>query len=359
MSALLRPGRLDTAPDAAAAVTMADLPLVEGYRYSNRLYSMVGLQVGSLIWQWQSQSPSRIEEWVTLSDSHASIHLAFDGDAIGLQAEPFEWRGYSGETRLLAWTAHHEPLLELLRTVFRRDWVPESIGDCDAPAARACMRAGFSVAREDGICIVTGLVDFDAARVDVPDPAPASAARTPASYWHHVQARLPIILDEVDLARTELAAIAHGCIVRLDNRTLATDRPRVAIRAGSAHLIADIHQLQATVVGFAAASSGLDQFTCGGIDMNDDHASGTAPGAVTPGVDAAAVPVRLTFSAGRLVRRFGELADVAPGYVYELDKRLDDQSIAISANEVPIALGELVCVGDLVGIRVTRMLTRL
>ena len=78
-----------------------------------------------------------------------------------------------------------------------------------------------------------------------------------------------------------------------------------------------------------------------------------------PGVDAAAVPVRLTFSAGRLVRRFGELVDVAPGYVFELDKRLDDQSIAISANEVPIALGELVCVGDLVGIRVTRMLTRL
>ncbi len=118
-------------------------------------------EVGSLIWQWQSQSPSRIEEWVTLSDSDASIHLAFDGDAIGLQAEPFDWRSCSGDTRLLAWTAHHEPLLELLRAVFRRDWVPESIGDCDAPAARACMRAGFSVAREDGLCVVTGLVDFD------------------------------------------------------------------------------------------------------------------------------------------------------------------------------------------------------
>lgn len=349
MSALLRPGRLDSVHNAAA-VTMAGLPLVEGYRLSNRLYSMVGLQVGSLIWQWQSQSPSRIEEWVTLSDSDASIHLAFDGDAIGLQAESFDWRSYTGATRLLAWTAHHEPLLELLRAVFRRDWVPESIGDCDAPAARACMRTGFSVAREDGLCVVTGLVDFDPARVYVPDPAPASAARTPASYWQHVQARLPIILDEVDLARTELAAIGHGCIVRLDNRTLATDRSRVTIRAGNAHLIADIHQLQATVVGFAAASSGLDQFICGGIDMSDNHA---------PGVDAAAVPVRLTFSAGRLVRRFSELVDVVPGYVFELDKRLDDQSIAISANEVPIALGELVCVGDLVGIRVTRMLTRL
>ncbi len=161
---------------------------------------------------------------------------------------------------------------------------------------------------------------------------------------------MPIILDEVDLARTELAAIGHGCIVRLDNRTLATDRPRVAIRAGSAQLIADIHQLQATVVGFAAASSGLDQLTCGGIDMSDDHA---------PGVDAAAVPVRLTFSAGRLIRRFGELVDVAPGYVFELDKPLDDQSITISANDVPIAFGELVALGDLLGVRITRMLPRL
>ena len=164
------------------------------------------------------------------------------------------------------------------------------------------------------------------------------------------------------MSRSELAAVGRGCILRLDNRTLATSQPRVSISAGHARLVVDIRQLKATVVGFAAGSFGLEQPTFGGIDMNEESpvAAESAQAAAAParGIDAATLPVRLTFSAGRLIRPFGELSGISPGYVFELDKRLDDQSIAINANDVPIALGELVCVGDLVGIRVTRMLTR-
>ena len=42
--------------------------------------------------------------------------------------------------------------------------------------------------------------------------------------------------------------------------------------------------------------------------------------------------------------------------MFELNKRLDDSIIAIHANDAPIAYGELVVIGDLVGVRVTRML---
>lgn len=73
-------------------------------------------------------------------------------------------------------------------------------------------------------------------------------------------------------------------------------------------------------------------------------------------VDPATLPVTLRFIAGRTTVPFGALADVAPGFVFELDRPLDDQVITILANEVPIAHGELVTLGDLLGVRISRML---
>lgn len=73
-------------------------------------------------------------------------------------------------------------------------------------------------------------------------------------------------------------------------------------------------------------------------------------------VDPASVPVTLRFTVGRTSIPFGALADVAPGFVFELDKPLDDQVITILANDVPVAHGELVTLGDLIGVRISRLL---
>lgn len=363
MSAVLRARKVGVTNSTTTAVAIDVLPVVEFHRITNRLYSAPAMTCGDLLWRWEAQCPSRIEQWVTLAAADARIHVALDGDAIGLDAELFDWRSFTGDTRLLAWTARHEPLLELLRGAFHCNWVPQCLGDCDSPARPSSLRAGFSVFRADGFCVVTGVADFDASLVRCAPRATADIAGAAALAWQRVPARLPMIVDEVEMARFELASVGSGCILRLDNKTLATKRPRVSIGAGSVRLIVDVHDLQATVVGFAAATPGLEQSTSGGIDMSDESPTAAADSAQTAaastrGIDAATLPVRLTFSAGRLIRPFGDLSGIAPGYVFELDKRLDDQSIAISANDVLIALGELVCVGDLVGIRVTRMLAR-
>jgi type III secretion protein Q len=96
---------------------------------------------------------------------------------------------------------------------------------------------------------------------------------------------------------------------------------------------------------------------------SDQPAAGAAPADMQPGdpsrgsaIDARSVPVRLAFSAGRLSVAISELRNVAPGYVFELDKRLDDQMITVFANDTPVALGELVAIGDLIGVRITRIL---
>lgn len=87
-----------------------------------------------------------------------------------------------------------------------------------------------------------------------------------------------------------------------------------------------------------------------GFESTDEDTSDN-PGRV----DAGAVPVALRFEAGVVTLPFAELSSIRPGYVFHLNKRLHDQLIAVYANNMQVADGELVCVGDLVGVRITGM----
>jgi flagellar motor switch/type III secretory pathway protein FliN len=340
-------------------VTATDLPNVHAHAFTNRLYGSRGLRAGNLVWYWQRGLPSRIQEWITLVVDDVRLQLALDGDAIGLDPRQFDWRGYEGESQLLAWTACHEPLICMLRVLFQCDWLPESIGDCDFSPPRDSVQVGFSMVRADGLPIVSGVVVLDVSCVQRLLDRDALTERRLNHPMHAVRAKMALVIDELDVAPTELAVLGPGCIVRLDNRTLLAEPVRVAIPAGSLQLIADVTGVRATVVGFCSGGSG-------GLMSHETPTAPEAPAAQpgTPardtsrdhGVPVGALPVRLSFSAGRLTLHFSELADVGPGYVFELDRRLDDQTIIVHANDVPIAVGELVSIGDLVGVRITRML---
>jgi type III secretion system YscQ/HrcQ family protein len=354
-----RPRSRLIAQSRAHALSLADVPAAEGQELTNPLYSAAGVRANGLIWFWQSIGPAQLHEWIRLSADDARMQIALDGDAVGLDVPALDWRSYTGDTRLLAWTARHEPILELLRVVFQRDWISDDMADREARRRTPCVRAGFSIHRTDGVRVATGIAVFPtqfvaslAGRPEATEPRINAVAR-------RVPARLRVVLDEVEMTAADLAALARGCVVRLDNRTLATDQARVALATGGGvRLIADINDKRATVVGFAPATMGLDQISNGGMVMADDKATSNAtPSAAgVPGVEVGAIPVRLSFSAGGVMLPFEALRRIAPGYVFELGKRLDDQAIAIHANDVPIAVGELVAIGDLIGVRITRML---
>lgn len=73
-------------------------------------------------------------------------------------------------------------------------------------------------------------------------------------------------------------------------------------------------------------------------------------------IDPETLPIALRFVAGDVHTTFGEVRSVSPGYVFELDKPLDERSIRIYANDTLIAAGELVCVGDTLGVRICHLL---
>jgi type III secretion system YscQ/HrcQ family protein len=346
-----------TSKSTHTRVTPAELAGVCDHSLTNPLYQSRGVKVHDFTWYWQDVRPTRIREWVTLTAGDSRIQIAFDGEVIGLATEPHDWHQYAGDVRLLAWVAYHEPILELLNGVFQRQWLPESLDDCDPSAHAQDIQSGFSVYSSSGMCVANGVALFD--RDCIAALTSPINAREPRQHGGaHVPAVLTAIIDEFELPATELAALHRDSVVRLDNRTLRTT-PRVLIALGTLLGIAEIHGTRATLVGFAAASSCANDPTPGANTMNDIETSTLAPSDTTTSgraIDPRSLPVKLRFTVGRICVPFGVLADAAPGFVFELDKPLDDQTITIHANDVPIAQGELVTLGDLLGVRISRML---
>lgn len=345
----------------------SDLPSSDAHALTNQLYSTSGVHAAGLIWYWEAVTPARRPEWIRLAADDARMLIGLDGDAVGLDLnnwQPFDWRAYMGDTRLLGWTAHHEPIIELLRAVFTRDWMPDDFGDDDAVRRKSNVRAGFSIHRMDGLRVASGIASFDASFLPKLIASRGTIVQRVDSSAHRASAQMHVVIDEFDMLTAELNELEPGCVIRLDNSTLGSATPRITLRAGNTRLLADVCGEQAAFVGHAAAGFDFHEKPRGN-PMSDaprptQELTAGATNAVVAGdqgVDIGAIPVRVNFSAGRVMLAFETLRKIAPGYVFELNKRLDDSTIAIHANDAPIAYGELVVIGDLVGVRVTRMLS--
>ena len=86
-----------------------------------------------------------------------------------------------------------------------------------------------------------------------------------------------------------------------------------------------------------------------------DHAS-TGPDAAAPPADAAFddLPIKVVFELGRLELPLGQLQDIGPGHVFELDRPLGE-AVEIHAAGRRIGQGEVVRIEDQIGVRITRL----
>ena len=81
--------------------------------------------------------------------------------------------------------------------------------------------------------------------------------------------------------------------------------------------------------------------------MNENDES-----AATAGEDPArSLPVRVEFEIGQVELSLGELADLQPGYVFALPAHLEGANVVIRANGRASGRGEVVAVGDTLGVR--------
>lgn len=63
------------------------------------------------------------------------------------------------------------------------------------------------------------------------------------------------------------------------------------------------------------------------------------------------LPVEVAFEVGRMQLPLGKLAELQPGYVFPVPAQLEGANVTIRANGEAVGQGELVSVGDTLGVR--------
>lgn len=270
-----------------------------------------------------------------------------------------DWSDYTGRARLLAWSLANEQALVQLsealgvplmpvaeRTQANADagsdatWLAFSVEDLYEPEAGAVAyyRSGDLQLPASWLARMLGRAE----PLDPDNPQPA------LDRWLDLPAPVAITCAGPRLAPREWAGLRPGDVLVLGHRK-------------------QLPPLHATTNGRRwPVSPAPDGFRLAG-DMQttptllENHAmnQNDAPqdeGAVPDAANAAeaatrALPVLVEFELGRLELTLGELAGLQPGYVFPLPAFVEGANVTIRANGRASARGELVAVGDTLGVR--------
>lgn len=339
------------------AVCRSDLPWSswEELVVLNSLYSSAGFEHGQIIWRWERTRAEPVDHWVQFECGNELLWLGVIAATLNAAVD-YSWRDHSGTAREIAWCASYPQILETAQQLFQRDWVPTDIR-LDLGLDRKSVDAGFVIERA-GENIASGLCRLNADRQPRID---AADDRAPARVMRQLPFVIPVVVDRASLTVDELRKIEIGAVIRINRRAFLDIGAPLRLSAGNTDFLVNVTGTTLTVldvaIGGAAAEINLEgkmvtndnqlHQECGDRDDNDEFS--TAP------VDVAGMPVDVRFESGRIVTRYDQLCRIQPGYTYELGATLGEQSIDIIANGVLIARGELVNIGDQLGVRVTAL----
>jgi type III secretion protein Q len=266
-----------------------------------------------------------------------SMSIADDGwcEPLGARA----WWDFTGESRLLAWALAHTGLLEGLGRILREPLIPSALTDEPVPRSDTSVALDFSASAADGRT-TTGCVNLSTAMVArlASYPGWLRTSSTSAA-WLKLPGMVRVELRAVAFPLGELSASEIGDVLILGNRTACWRQVHVTLLGarGNTRLRTWNASYDGTrlTVSPGVLNSPME------LTMSDPKASGAADN----------IPVSLDFDLGNLALPLGELAALKPGYVFELPGGLDKLRVVIRANGTRIGHGELVAVGDVLGVQ--------
>lgn len=264
------------------------------------------------------------------------------------------WNDHVGRSRVLAWSLAHEARLMRLSEALGVSLLPVADGsNDDAPGG------------DDGVWLDFSIDDYADDEAQTPSMRTRGALRVPATW-------LPWLAERADATPVDEMLPAHWrrlpatvsiafAIPALSGRDWRSLRPGDAIVVGRS---VRPPPLQAQAAGrawpLAATSNGWrvegaaqplppnpTSLPERKMSENDDNTA-TAAAVEDP---ARNLPVRVEFEIGQVELSLGELADLQPGYVFALPAQLEGANVVIRANGRSSGRGEVVAVGDTLGVR--------
>lgn len=289
--------------------------------------------------------------------------LDADGTRLALRFAPgtddagidgLRWNDHVGRSRVLAWSLAHEARLMRLSEALGVSLLPVADGSNeDAPGGN------------DGVWLDFTIDDYADDEAQTPSARTRGALRVPAAW-------LPWLAERADATSVDETLPAHWrqlpatvsiafTIPALNARDWRSLRPGDAIVVGrsvrppplQAQAAGRAWPLAATPNGWRVegAAQTLPPNPPSPperkMSENDDNTA-TAAAVEDP---ARNLPVRVEFEIGQVELSLGELADLQPGYVFALPAQLEGANVVIRANGRSSGRGEVVAVGDTLGVR--------
>jgi type III secretion system YscQ/HrcQ family protein len=288
-------------------------------------------------------------EFVELSSVDGALVLGLYGDRFRDAIGEREWWDYEDAARTLAWTLAHESLLAGLAQLFGTPLLPQTFRQADAPlkAPPGGAVLGFGLSAGDGRG-AQGQMALPAALLQ--RLAEHDGWQTGASAnilgWAGLPVQARLSLQGPCMALSDLRAIASGDLIALGPG--ATQWSALLLRLCGADVSERCWRALWDGQRLVVSGVGTPQ------ESYLEHAMNQTENAAQPApIDELNVALDLDLGAIRL--SLGELAALQPGYVFEWPVRLDDARVVLRANGQAIGRGELVAVGEVLGVQVLEL----
>lgn len=286
-----------------------------------------------------------------------ALALHVDGPAAaGEDDARLRWSDHAGRARVLAWSLAHEPLLRRLSEWLGASLLPRAE---EGPAEPAAGMLWLALRVEDPLPPDAGPdahASATTARLRLPAawlPRIAARAEPPheddpppdAGRWRALPAAASLQFT-LALPAADWRALRPGDVIVAGRRD---QPPACFVRAAGRDWPVAPAAGGWAVRAEPTPSPGFHEES----PMSEHEHAGDAPaGTPAPTPDPArALPVQVGFELGRAELTVGELADIQPGYVFPLAAAIEGGNVTIRANGQVAGRGELVAVGDTLGVR--------
>lgn len=261
------------------------------------------------------------------------------------------WNDYQGFARCVAWALAHERLLHALSALLGQALLPRKIvaaGNMATDALWLGLRANLSQAESVGVIGLPFAVAHTLSDALRSRGAPAQPA--PRHDVGSLRETLRLCTAGPPLGAADIAGLELGDVIVLGPRThVFADLQLGRNLHRPVHWPASwrdgrVHVRGSAALGYARSSS------------VNDSAPANEPREADPAnapSGAAHIPVALEFELGAVDTSLRELAQIEPGYVFDLPLSLDHAAVTIRSAGRRVGRGELVAVGDTLGVRLT------
>lgn len=287
-------------------------------------------------------------ESVLLDADGDRVRIWFDPGVTTAKAEFLRWTGYTGRSRLLAWGLAHEAALIRMSEALRMPLVPMEDSEDEPDLQSLWMDARInSAANEHPLCRATVRLSLTAIRRLL-----ESSERLGDEVMDWASWPLPIAIRLLGprLQANDWRCLQLGDVVVLGKRDLLP--PPIAFADSLAWPLVPCEEgwrIDRPSTSTYVATQEISK-------MNDPHLSEALHNndlslPEKNGIQPPVLPVQIDFSIAQVTLNMSEFASLQPGYIFALPCHLEGANVTIRANGREAARGEVVAVGEMLGVR--------